>query len=62
MTLTESMANMVDNLQSKVDLKYLDVRTRLLELVSSSVVETPKKNKALSAKSRRKNAQSTTHQ
>jgi len=27
MTLPESMANVVDNLQSKVDLKYLDVRT-----------------------------------
>jgi len=61
MTLPESMANVVDNLQSKVDLKYLDVRTRLLELASSSIVDTPKKNKALSAKSRGKNAQSTTY-
>jgi len=62
MTLPESMGNMVDNLQSKVDLKYLDIPTRLLELAYSSIVETPKKNKALSAKSQGKNAQSTTHQ
>jgi len=56
MTVPESIANMVDNLQSKVDLKYLDVQTQLLELASSSVVETSRKNKALSAKSRGKNA------
>jgi len=62
MSLPKSMANGVDNVQSKVDLKYLDVRTRLLELASSSVVETSNKNKALSAKSRGKNAQSTIHQ
>jgi len=62
MTLLKSIANVVDNLQLKVDLKYLDVRTRLLELASSSIVDTPKKNKALSAKTRGKNAQSTTHQ
>jgi len=62
MTLPESMANVVDNLQSKVDLKYLEVRTRLLELASFSIVETLKKNKALSAKSRGKNAQSLIHQ
>jgi len=62
MTLPESMANIVDNLQSKVDLTYLDVHTRLLELASSSVVDTPKKNKALSAKSWGKNTQSTIHQ
>ena len=62
MTLPESMANIVDNLQSKPDLKYLDIRTRLLELAYSSIVETPKKNKALSAKSRGKNGQSTIHQ
>jgi len=61
-TLPESMANGVDNLQSKVDLKYVDIHTRLLELASSSVIETPKKNKALSAKSQDKNAQSTIHQ
>jgi len=51
MTLPESMANVIDNLQSKPDLKYLDIRTQLLELASSSLVETPKKNKALSATS-----------
>jgi len=62
MTLPESLANVVDNLQLKVNLKYLEVRTRLLELASSSIVETPKKNTALSAKSRGKNTQSTTHQ
>jgi len=62
MTLPESIANVVDNLQSKVDLKYLDVRTQLLELASSSIIETPEKNKALSAKSRGKNTQSTTYQ
>jgi len=61
MTLPKSMPNVVDNLQSKVDLKYLDVRTRLLELALSSVVDTLKKNKALSAKSRGKNTQSTTY-
>ena len=62
MTLPESMANVIDNLRSKPDLKYLYVRTRLLELASSSVVETPKKNKALSAKRRGKNSQSTIYQ
>jgi len=62
MTLPESIANVVDNLQSKVDLKYLDIRARLLELASSSVVDSPKKNKALSTKSRGKNGQSTIHQ
>jgi len=61
MILPDSMANVVDNLQSKTDLKYLDVRTRLLELASSSIVDTLKKNKALSAKSKGKNGQSTTH-
>ena len=62
MTLADSMANVVDNLQSKTDLQYLDIRTRLLELASSSIIKTPKKNKALSAKSKGKNGQSTTHQ
>jgi len=62
MILPDSIANIVDNLQSKTDLKYLDIRTRLLELASSSIVDTPKKNKPLSIKSKGKNGQSTTHQ
>jgi len=52
MTLPKSMANVIDNLQSKPDLKYLDIQSRLSELVFSSVVEPPKKDKALSTKSR----------
>jgi hypothetical protein len=60
MTLPDSMANVVDNLQSKSDLTYLDVRTRLLELASSSLVDTNKKNKALNVKGKGKSTQSTT--
>jgi len=56
------MANIVDNLQSKPNLKYLNIRTQLLALASSSIVKTPKKNTALSTKSRGKNSQSTTCQ
>jgi len=56
------MVNVVNNLQSKSYLKYLDVRTRLLELAFSSIVDTPKKNKPLSTKSKGKNQQSITHQ
>jgi len=62
MTLPESMANVVDNLQSKVNLKYLDIRTWLLELALFSIVDTLKKNKAVSAKSRAKNEQWTIYQ
>jgi len=53
MTLPESMANIVDNLQSKSDLKYIDVRTRLLELASSSLIANPTKNKALNVKGKK---------
>jgi len=59
MTLPDSIANVVDNLQSKSDLTYLDVRTRLLKLASSSLIDTPKKNKALNARGKRQGSHTT---
>ncbi|KAF8414641.1 hypothetical protein EV426DRAFT_706991 [Tirmania nivea] len=46
MTLLNSYNNIVDNLQSKTGLTYLDVRNRLLKLVSTTY-EAALKNKAL---------------
>jgi len=60
MTLPDSMANVVDNLQSKSDLTYLDAWTRLLELASSLVDNPNKENKALNIKGKDKSTQSTT--
>ncbi|KAF8419855.1 hypothetical protein EV426DRAFT_676135 [Tirmania nivea] len=51
MTLPKSFLNIIDNLKTKTDLTYLDVRTRLLELVSSSVEPTTKSKALFNKKS-----------